>query len=324
MYLDIAERGHVLEVCADWPGAWCGNAGWAPLYPFIIRAISWICNCDHLTVAWILSRVFYLGFLLVIGNLLVTRSDLKSWILLLLAAFAPGTIYAQAIFPISLAMFLLALHIYFLFKQRYVWAGICTALLVWTYSTGFVFLGCSGMFFLVYRNENNFKKAVETGMKLLLPGILSLGGLFLYDHIVTGHWNALFLVQSKYGHTPQSTFKMMGMHWQKLISLKGGMFWVEVQHMLMLLLVPVFMVFVFLRKDLSRTHKFFFATWAFVFWFFPYSMSAQVSLYRSAALLAPLVVVLKPASLRYLIPLFTIWLGLWGASAAMFILSLIV
>jgi hypothetical protein len=102
------------------------------------------------------------------------------------------------------------------------------------------------------------------------------------------------------------------------------MFWVEVQHMLMLLLVPIFMVYIFTRKDLNRTHKFFFASWAFIFWFFPYSMSAQVSLYRSVALLAPLVSVLRPMSLRYLIALLLLWLALWVPLGAMFILSRII
>ncbi|MBM3400175.1 MAG: hypothetical protein FJY15_06370, partial [Bacteroidetes bacterium] len=38
LYLQIAEKGHNLIPCPDWPGAWCGNAGWAPLYPLMIKS----------------------------------------------------------------------------------------------------------------------------------------------------------------------------------------------------------------------------------------------------------------------------------------------
>src|SRR3954468_9910273 len=41
LYVDIAEHGYTLFRCAPPNGAdWCGNAGWFPAYPWLLRALT--------------------------------------------------------------------------------------------------------------------------------------------------------------------------------------------------------------------------------------------------------------------------------------------
>ena len=105
LYLSVAEHGYHLFRCRSLVygrGNWCGNAGWFPAYPWLVRglhlldvpfaqaglAISWLAGAVMLVVVW---RGF--GRRRTLGQAAVVVGY---------AAFAPGLVYDFALFPLSL------------------------------------------------------------------------------------------------------------------------------------------------------------------------------------------------------------------------------
>ncbi|MCA1827583.1 MAG: hypothetical protein LC689_11695 [Myxococcales bacterium] len=119
LYLSIAQRGYFLEHCGPGshydPSQWCGNAGWFPLYGWLLKVAP----------GAVLSLIFQAILLA-----LIWRTS-KSWPVLLLAAFFPGCIYQQAVFPVSL--FLVCALVFLQF-----WRPEAGALAAMAYPTGFL------------------------------------------------------------------------------------------------------------------------------------------------------------------------------------------
>src|SRR5207253_2364290 len=123
LYLSIAQRGYFLEHCGPGshyePWQWCGNAGWFPLYAWMLRLFP----------GALLSLVFEAALLILIWRTLLREQGFSA---LLLAALFPGCIYQQAVFPASL--FLLC-AVLFLATER---AFVPGALAGMAYPTGFL------------------------------------------------------------------------------------------------------------------------------------------------------------------------------------------
>ena len=116
--------------------AWCGNAGWFPAYPWLIRAVAAV-GVDHATVALTLSWLFSLATVVLIWAEFCPRVDAVAAAVVLFAAFAPGLIYVYAAFPLSMLAFLTVLYFVFLRRGNWASAGIVGCVLVLTYPVGF-------------------------------------------------------------------------------------------------------------------------------------------------------------------------------------------
>src|SRR5207244_1290154 len=88
LYLSIAQRGYFLEHCGPGshyePWQWCGNAGWFPLYAWMLK----------LAPGALLSLVFEAALLILIWRTLLREQSVPA---LFLAALFPGCIYQQAV-----------------------------------------------------------------------------------------------------------------------------------------------------------------------------------------------------------------------------------
>lgn len=288
LYLQIAERGHDLFHCTPGLGdvdKWCGNAGWAPLYPWLIRLVSYS-GISPLWAGYLLSAFFFLLYLLFVGKIAQINSfKIENWMVVALAAFCPGNIYFHAVFPLSLAACCMAVLIYQLQKEKYLYAGIAGYFGVMSYGIGFFLLAAAGIFsvILFFKDRKKMLPFTAQTLGLSLAGLLTIFG---YDQWKTGHWNAMFLIQEKYGHSLNSPLKMLGIHLQMLQESKGMMVWVEIQNLVVLAMV-LFMAFWMIRSKSLGPIRFFYALYLFFFWFLPYSASSHVALYRNAAMLGP-------------------------------------
>jgi hypothetical protein len=134
-YLSQARRGLTLVPCKVppyKPGQWCGNAGWFPLYPALVRGVSW----TGLPLDWsgvVVAQSACLALLAVVWRMLGARLTAAAVLCLALAAVFPGMVYDHAVFPISLASLATLLCLHWLARGRWVPAGLATGVRVHHY-----------------------------------------------------------------------------------------------------------------------------------------------------------------------------------------------
>jgi hypothetical protein len=323
LYLDIAQNGHTLIPCPDFPGAWCGNAGWAPLYPMIIRFFNWLFHLNPALCGIYISAIFFFLYLQVSSRLWEVKSwSARNWIAILICAFAPGSIYFHAVFPISQAVFFMSLVFLFLKKDKFLLAGISAFLGVLSYSIGFFLLPVLAIWALRLWQQN---KVIpwEFCTKTILPAILGLLCWFGYDYYSTDHWNALFMVQSKYGHHINSPFKFMPKRFENLVSNLGSLkMWIEIQNFS--LVIYVFFSVYFTWKNRNIWNFIFPGIYMIFFWFIPYGASMDVALYRNAALLGPSHSAYSHVPTLYLIGFLLICLVFWYPMGLLFVQSILI
>jgi len=290
-YLDIVKNGHTLYHCtaANEMDKWCGNAGWAPLYPFFIRIVNTL-SLGQLSLAQsggILSNTFFLGYLILTAKIIEINSyKLRNWLFIFIVVFCPGNIYYHAVFPLSQTIFFMAWLFYLLKKERFISAGFAGALAILSYSIGFFLLAAMGCYtlYLIVKTKKIFHAFVTKTLPISVLGFVTL---FIYDYFSTAHWNALFMVQSKYGHSINSPLKIFGMRMQNLLNHPYNLSsWIEIQNLVTMAVVLFMVVYTFFRK--KNTEGRFLATFYLLFfWFLPYSASTATGLYRNAAMLGP-------------------------------------
>jgi hypothetical protein len=202
-YLSIARQGYAFYPCTDEgkfePDAWCGTSGWFPGYPLLIKAFSFILpSPDH--TALMLSGLLHLATLMLLWSGFFQAFWQRNNVLcLLLAAFFPGQVYQQAIFPISLVTFLILLFIFFIKKEKFIGAGLTAAMACFTYPTGFL-LPVTGFFWLLF-----FLK-IRPAFILAGLGCFGLLAVALIFQFQVGRWDAYIKTQEKYGHRPTNPF----------------------------------------------------------------------------------------------------------------------
>src|SRR5690606_29971498 len=85
----------------------------------------------------LISQVFYFGLLLVIAQLWQVKDyGLRSCLAVGITAFAPGAIYFQTLFPVSMVVFFMALVHLFVLREKWLRAGMASFFAVLSYSSG--------------------------------------------------------------------------------------------------------------------------------------------------------------------------------------------
>jgi hypothetical protein len=287
LYLDIARNGHTLVPCPDDPNKWCGNAGWAPLYPFMVRGLAHLIPGHSLE--WSSVIVAWSGLLasfLLVAHMLKGRSiQTLLWHLAVLL-LAPGSIYFYAAFPLSWTLFYTLGLYHGLSKFNRTWVWVSAMALIWIYSIGFVFLGLLFLLWLYSSSIDEPSPLKRLSGQAIIAAGLSFLALLGYEYLSTGHWNATFMVQAKYGHTLNQPLKFMSIHAERLLNYWGGIKrFIELQHFG----IWIFLIALTIQKPLYQPHSLmkFSALALFLLWALPYGASPDVALYRNAALGAP-------------------------------------
>lgn len=192
-YLAISTTGYEFFKCSDeyWPGGWCGNAAWQPLYPLFIRAIASI----GIAPAWaglIITSAAGVIFALLTLNA-TDRTGWAAWRLGLLIAVAPGMVWMHAIFPITLLLVWSFLSFRAAAFGRGWQAGVWAALAIVTHSSG-IFIAVAVAIVLVLSATSIPKKLLSYLAIVFGAIIIWLGSL----QLVVGNWQAWWLVQAKY------------------------------------------------------------------------------------------------------------------------------
>jgi hypothetical protein len=285
-YEDIARNGYELAHCPQgvWkPGAWCGDAGWFPGYPWLVRplhAAGLPLQGAAVAVAWL----FALATLVLLANTFFrSRRDALVLAALVYAAWAPGMIYGYSIFPLSVLAFFTVAWLWLLGRGRFVPAGLAGAAAVLAYPLGVLVIPVSALWMLVRR------RAWITAA-LTLAG---LGVLFLDQQLETGHWNAYQLVQRNYGHhlvNPIATTRDV----LKPVATSSQLthFAPALQSLLVTCVMVAVLVAALLRRRTLDRSELLVVVWAIVAWVVPLSAN-YLSLQRSQAALVPVVVLFR-------------------------------
>lgn len=299
-YLSIAQEGYTFFPCnGDFnlptdSNYMCGNAGWFPGYPILLKLMS-LTKVNTILISGVVSKLFYfLSLLLITIIAKINNFSLKNILFLLFPTFFFSFIYYNAIFPISAVLFFSLLGFHFHLNNKRWALGCCCFLAALLYPTGFLLSFVFALHILLNKNDSQKKKFLN----LLIP--LSFGGIgvlltFLIFHIQVGDWTAYMQVQAKYGHSLQSPIKNVGnmlkristdiFSWNNIIILQS-----------IIIITSFFGLSIYFFKKKLHTNKLFLLSYIFVFLFlvFPWAVGGSgMSMYRAESLLIPFVFFLK-------------------------------
>ena len=297
-YLSIAEDGYSLISCAEVPGyppdEWCGNAGWYPGYPALIRAASTL-GLSPVGAAVAISNLALFGVLFLLAWALRDRPLPDRLVPVMGASWFPGAVYYRAAFPVSLALLGLVGGLLALRAGRWVLAGLCGAMAVVSYPEG-ALLGVAVAPPLVAWLRRRDGDPHDLWGAVRFAGCLGMGlvvVLAVYQTSV-GRWDAWFLVQKKYGHGVHSPVAQLIDRISPLTS--GGAAGLRVPAIQTALVVAMMLVLLatawWQRRSLDRLSWMVLAFCALA-WLFPLSLGSGLSLYRAESILLPAVLLLR-------------------------------
>ena len=289
-YLQIAERGYQLQPCPGGDSNLCGGTGWFPGYPTLISAFARAGippAPGGIAIALIAQLVL---LVLLWGAFLDALPSPRNLAALLLAAFFPGAIYYQALFPISTFLcfglgFLLAC-----IRGRWWIAAACGAGALFTYPTGFLLGGVYALWLLISMPE------AQRDWHRLLPiagPLVGFAAVFWIMAAQTGVWDAFIKTQAGFGYGLSDPLGTLSSRLAPLTmprTAKTAALATAGQTLLVLVLV-IGASWVALRER-SRLEMVLLGLYTVVYWSFPLILGGQLSLYRAEALLLPMVVLL--------------------------------
>lgn len=306
-YLGIAEVGYDLEPCREDSGyangLWCGNAGWFPGYPWVIRLMS-LSGLRPATSGALLSALCNLASLALLWNAFLGAAwNGPNAACLAMAAFFPGQIYQHAVFPVSMLTFCALLALHFARAGRGVAAGLAGAAAAVTYPTGVVL---APVLFAPALLGGDRPRARSWRSALLAPAltVLGLAAVPLAQWLAVGDAAAFFKVHGKYGHGwywPIATLR------RRVKSLWDGEWrWTSDVPALQSVLVALFILAVAyrvistMRRGRAESQDALLLAFTLAFWLFPLVVGPSMNPCRAEALLLPSAVLLRrlPAAVQ--------------------------
>lgn len=304
-YLAIATEGYEFYPCDGTygytPDQWCGNTGWFPGYPWLIRFLVILGVEQHVAGAS-LSALFHLLTLWVLwACFLESELTPRNAIALLSAGFFPGHVYYDAIFPVSMLTFFAGLCLWSVFRKRYVAGAAAGAIAAFSYPTGVLLSPVVGIWILT-RPVPDDRVGEKTLATLTTTGAILSGlfAVFAVHYLTVGRWDAFFQVQAKYGHglnNPLHIFYLATIQPLGQAIAHGN--WNRGLHVIppiQTLLVAAFVigaaVTAFRRRHATPAGSLL-GTFLVVFWIVPFVVGHGLSLYRAESLLLPSVVLMK-------------------------------
>jgi hypothetical protein len=306
-YIRIATTGYELFPCAGHFGypinatEICGNTGWFPGYPFLIKLLGVVFK-DKVLMAGILSKLFYLLSLFMVLKIAeVQKFSWRNLLFVSMATFSFSFIYFNAIFPISVEIFFILTGLYFYLKRNIWLTGLNCFLASFFYPSGFL-LAIVFAISAILKKDESIKSKVRN---ILIPGIMGALGIlsvFLIFEITVDDWSAFMRVQAKYGHNFMNPIKNIGLFFKNNPALSSYSInnFSSYQSMLIILGYILTMILFFVKR-MFRNELY---LWTFIFislfLIFPWAIGGPVSRYRSEGLLLPFVFLLKDAKAKYI------------------------
>jgi hypothetical protein len=286
-YLSIAKGGYTLAPCDadDPPPGHCGNAGWMPLYPWLMRPLI-LAGMPPRWAAAVIPFASGLASLTLLSSVFLSSWPGRAGLALAAAAFFPGQVYLHGAFPLSLLTLLTIVCLGAAMSDRWWLAAVSGFAAALTYATGWLLAPVLAAWALLLRLRG---QSVRLGGAALatVATMAGLGTVLLVQRSQVGVWNAFFVIQAGYGHrlgNPVTT-------WWLAVREALSPPWQGVQEgphlQTFLVALWVLAVLVAARTRLGERRTSLLALFTAVFWLFPLALGSGVSLYRSEAALLP-------------------------------------
>ena len=221
IYLGIAETGYHAGPCAQVypngpnPDGLCGNAGWFPLLPYLVLALTKI-GLSSAAAGVLIAEACALGMLLVLRRLLAEARPVVTFACLAVAALLPSGVYFHATFPMSLVMLLALVMFLLLVRGRWALAGLTGMVAATAYPLAVLLAPVAVVFLLIPPGRWAWRRLAVAAY---VGGLTGLGVLAVFGvmQLTTGRWDAYLAIQSSnYGHgvhNPITTYLTL-IEWQ--------------------------------------------------------------------------------------------------------------
>jgi len=279
-YLDIAARGYVpIHPCppeSHYPAtAWCGNAGWFPGFPLVLRLTGLAPDA----AAFVLCAAAELGSLLLLSRYI---DDDSQWSALGFAGFFPGNVYFAALFPISPFLFAVLTCLGATWSRRYSLAAAAGAFAAMCHPTGILTAGVLLSWAVVRRRWAAIFVAAAVAA--------GFGVVLLIMHHDAGGWDAYFKVQAKYGYHIGPVMDVLLAHLKPLVNQRyRDMRGVVTAFQTLACLVLVASAAYRARSYAASDRELLALIYVAIYWLAPLALGGNLALYRSEALLLPAV-----------------------------------
>ena len=295
LYLSIADDGYVYERCVGvanrGPEDWCGNSGWFPAYPYLMRVGSWF-GPGYDTVGRVVSFAAMVGTWAALWFGFLRRRPPAAGVLgMAIAAAFPASVYYGAVFPISAMLFAVMLALVALDRQRWLLAGLFGAVAATVYTSGFVVVVIS-LVPLTAASIGDVRTRVRSALLVGVPIVLGYLAVLVNFQRDVGAWNAAINTQASYNFEPGFPLVTIWRQAEKLGNdAQPGI--IGAQTLLIAAMVIAAMVVAWRdRSDLSLGERGSVLLVA-ALWLLPLTLGGDLSLYRAESLLLPVVILLS-------------------------------
>lgn len=330
-YVAIAQNGYNYFPCAGKFGypldasEMCGNTGWFPGYPLLLKLFSFI-NTDLVLVGRIISKIgYFISILMVVILHRIERFTFKNIVYLLIPTFCFGFIYYNAVFPISTTLAFSLVGLFLFLQGKHLLSGLFALVVSILYPTGFLLSVALAFTLFIRELRNGMLKNLTRGIPILFGGGLGVVLTFLFFQLQVDDWTAFMQVQSKYKHgihNPiESIINMINSISFDQFSLNDAILWQSV-----FVLLGYFMLsFFFFRKRLYREDLYMFSyLFTTIFLVFPWIVGGNLSMYRAESLLFPFALMLKDIKCLWMIILLIIELSIGVIMSHLFFTSVLI
>jgi hypothetical protein len=294
LYLSIARDGYIFERCVDvanrGPDDWCGNSGWFPAYPWMMRFGSRL-GSDYLAFGRVVSVVAMVGSWVVLWFGFLRRHRLMVGVLgMVVAATFPASVYYGAIFPISSMLIAVLSALWCLDHRRWLLAGLCGAVAAMMYTSGLL-VGAIAVVPLLSPSVGDLRARVRATLAVGGPVAVAFVAVMANFQREVGAWDAAFETQSSYNLSPTSPFTTIR---RQFATMGNDLLPAAIGAQTALVLAMVIAagwVVVRDRRDLSLG-EWGTAVMCGLLWLIPLTLGSDLSLYRAESLLLPLVILL--------------------------------
>jgi hypothetical protein len=284
-YLTIARVGYRFAPCAPdsayGAAAWCGNTGWLPGYPALVRVLA------HAGLSWeaagvVVAAISHVLLLVLLSHLLREAPWAQRRVALTLVALAPGQVYHHAVFPISLFTLLAVAAMAAAARGSWTASGVCGALAAGVYSTGFLLAAVLVTPALLQWKDKPRAWGALRAALLTSSGFIAALAVQWWS---VGRWDAFFQVQAKYGHGIHSPAAPLA---AALTALReSSRDWIAWQTVLVAVLIITMAIAIIARAYRPQGFDQLLVFFAATYWLFPLVVGGRISLYRADAVLLP-------------------------------------
>jgi hypothetical protein len=330
-YLRIADVQYECFPCSQLFGAaanpkdLCGNIGWFPGYPYLIKLFAMqFGNAKFIAVC--ISKLFLIFYLYRIAQLLDIKClKLSDFLILMIAAVSVGFIYCNTVFPLSATIFLNLSALYCYCLRNYKCALIYCYLAAIFYPPGML-IGVIIAIHLAISNINNWKHTLSLILKFMVTGILGVLTVFAILEYQVQRWDAFLNVHARYGTGYNIPFINMIKYYKSnsLFTYNGLPHFITIQSTVVILAFVLLTIYFIKSKMYNSFSSLLIYIYVAIYFLFPWSVGVHLSMYREEALLVPFVILLKTVKPQYLIAILIAFLIIGIPMAILFFKSILI